>query len=174
MSRRWDSSYWDSETLLYNRPHERLRFMAEILAAQPGRRLLDVGCSAAVLKELLPEDMVYFGADISSVAAPLLPPGHFLQIDLNRTTELAFFQNKQIDSIHLGGVLEYLQDPASLLRSLRVLVPAEATLLTSIINFSAHRFQQAEQHHPAWVYKPKLSELEALMQGEGWKVEQTW
>src|SRR4051794_13196004 len=106
--------YWHEETKKYNRPHPRLRQMARLLRRQPQRRLLDVGCSTAVLQNLLPPLFVYFGCDIAEHAGTILPSGHFLQVDFNRDSSLSAFDGAGIDVIHVGGVLEYLERPDAL------------------------------------------------------------
>ncbi len=166
--------YWTEETLIYARPHPRLRFMAKQLCQGTPRRLLDIGCSAATLRDLLPADFVYFGCDITDHAAQRLPPGHFLQADFNRGDGLSFFKERTIEAIHIGGVLEYLHQPKTLLREARSLVPTNAPLLLSMINFQGERYRETRQHHPGWVFKPTLEEIRFALVECGWQVDRVW
>lgn len=166
--------YWSAETMIYDRPHPRLRFMARQIARFPQHRLLDIGCSTAALRDLLPRHFEYFGCDITDHAAQKLPAGHFLQADFNRGDGLGFFRDKQISALHIGGVLEYLHKPEALLQEARALVQAGSPLILSIINFEGKRFREVRQHHPAWVYKPGLSQVQQLLSETRWKVERTW
>ena len=81
--------------------------------------MLDIGCSTAALRRLLPRDCDYYGCDVAPHAAGALAVDHFRQLDFNRSCDLAAFAGRGIDAIHLGGVLEYLARPAELLRSAR-------------------------------------------------------
>src|SRR5438046_1055781 len=132
--------FWQQETTLYSRPHPRLRTMARLLRRLPQRRLLDVGCSTAALRDLLPASFVYHGCDIADHARTKLPPGRFAQVDFNKSVDLSAFAGRGIDVVHVGGVLEYLERPGDLLRALHDLVPAGSPLVVSIINFESRRY----------------------------------
>jgi len=82
------------------------------LAAQfiePGSKILDLGCGEMQLASVLPADCSYSPAD--------LHPRHagVIQIDLNRGE----FPEGHYDYVVLLGVLEYLHDPAGVLRRAR-------------------------------------------------------
>jgi 2-polyprenyl-3-methyl-5-hydroxy-6-metoxy-1,4-benzoquinol methylase len=137
----------------------------------PQRHVLDIGCSGGALKQLLSEDFTYFGCDLTDEASKHLPPSHFLQCDLNRSQDLSFFADQQINVIHVAGVLEYLREPQQLLWQARRLVASRSPLLVSLINFEAKRYEDVTNHHPAWVYKPTLSDFQHLLHSSGWRVE---
>lgn len=164
---------WQQESQQYDRAHPRLVQMARLLAEYPERRLLDVGCSTAMLQRLLPDDFVYHGCDVADLAAKSLPADRFLQRDLNISSDLSFFENCRIDTIHIGGVVEYLERPGELLDALRRLVPDGSPLVTSIINFESERYAIADNHHRGWVYRPTLDEFRGLLGRHGWRVEST-
>ena len=164
------AQYWQRETLRYDRPHPRLVITAQMLRSLPQRRVLDVGCSTAMLSRVLPRDFEYYGCDVTDHASALLPPQHFKQVDLNASADLTAFDNRQIELVHVGGVLEYLRRPDELLASARRLVGSGGRLLTTIINFQSAGYQDSSKHHPAWVYKPTLAELRRAMTAAGWKV----
>lgn len=161
---------WQQETRRYDRPHPRLKQMADALAACPQRRLLDVGCSTATLRRLLPADFDYYGCDVADHAARILPDGHFVRQDLNRYGDLSCFRRRGIDCVHIGGVVEYLERPGELLRELQRLVPSGAPLVCSIINFQSTRYADAAKHHPGWIFRPTLEEFRALLRDSGWNI----
>jgi SAM-dependent methyltransferase len=161
---------WQQETRIYDRPHPRLRRMAALVNALPQRRLLDVGCSTAALRTLLSDDIAYFGCDIADHAAAMLPRGHFQQLDFNRGGDLMVFASQAIDAVHIGGVLEYLEDPRDLLRQARQLVGSQGALIVSLINFQAQRYCEAESHHAGWIYKPTLDQFRTALAETGWQI----
>jgi SAM-dependent methyltransferase len=164
------STDWTRDALLFDKPHERLRLMARLLAKQPQRRVLDVGCSTGVLQSLLPSDFDYYGCDLTTHAALRLKPDHFRRVDLNGEglTGLAAWK---IDIINMSGVLEYLRDPGRILRQARALVPARAPLVLSILNFESAYWSRPGKCHPTTVYRPSLEELRQLLRECGWRSE---
>jgi SAM-dependent methyltransferase len=162
-------AYWRHETLKYRISHFRLRFVAKLLRSQSYRRLLDLGCSGATLKSLLTPDFVYYGCDIASWAEDVLGSDFFQQIDFNDEYDLLRFGKQQIDVVHVGGLLEYLQDPEQLLREIRRVVRPGAMLVASMINFASH-YYRVGHHHPQWVYQPSLLEFRQLLIETGWRI----
>ena len=148
--------------------------MATLLRLQPSRVVLDVGCGPATLKGVLGEDFTYYGCDIADVASDTLGAAYFQQIDFNASPEAAglqVFSDRGVGAVNISGVLEYLDDPGALLRAAHALVaPTEGRLVVSIINFAGLRRADLAGHHPAWIYKPTLLELEALLAETGWEI----
>ncbi len=161
---------WREETRRYDAPHDRLARMSRMLSALPQRRLLDVGCSTATLRTLLPGDFDYHGCDIADHAAAVLDEEHFRQIDFNQTCDLSCFAGGKIDVIHIGGVLEYLREPERLLAALRRLVAPGAGIVLSVINFQADKYADAAKHHPGWIYTPTLDQLRDALVRCDWEV----
>jgi hypothetical protein len=166
--------YWSEEAMIYAKAHPRLKLIAKLLTRQRYRRLLDIGCSSATLKELLPPDFEYFGSDITRLAESHLSPAHFLQADFNDRVDLSHFQRHQINCLHIGGVLEYLHRPKELLQAVRQLVPVRTPLLVTLINFEGKRFSSPKQHHEAWVYKPTMKELQADLEQSGFRLRRIY
>jgi SAM-dependent methyltransferase len=162
---------WQQETTLYDRPHPRLVRMARLLTELPQRRLLDVGCSTAAMRRLLPRDFEYYGCDIADHARASLGADRFRQIDLNESCDLSPFAGRQIDLVHIGGVLEYLDRPCELLSAVRELVGRGGRLVLSMINFEGRRFSDPSSHHRGWVFRPRLEELRSMLHDQGWQVE---
>jgi predicted TPR repeat methyltransferase len=174
MAQALDATYWTRESAHYWRPHPRLRVMAKILTRLPQRRLLDLGCSGAALRDLLPSSFTYFGCDITDQASKRLPDAHFLQRDFNESADLSFFVGRRIDVMHVGGVLEYLRAPEQLLSEARKLVPAGAALVLSIINFEGAYYSDLRRQHAGWIYQPGLDTLRRTLGTTGWAVERAW
>lgn len=174
MAQTYGVDYWNQETRLYCKAHPRLRFMANVLRELPQQGLLDIGCAGATLRDLLPSSFNYFGCDITDRASERLPPGHFIRQDLNASHDLAFFDERGIDVIHIGGVLEYLHEPGAVLEEARRLLKPGQPLLVSMIHFQGQRYAVEESHHPSWVYKPRLEEFLHLVQESGWKLDRLW
>jgi SAM-dependent methyltransferase len=164
---------WNKEGLLYRRPHPRLVLMASIVTQLNPRVVLDVGCAAGTLRQLLPASIDYYGCDVSELAASELGADRFRQIDLDHSADLSAFAGYGIDLVHMGGLLEYLQQPQTVLRSARSLVGGGGRLVASIINFASRTFGDPANHHAAWVYKPALDEFRRLLAETGWSVERT-
>jgi SAM-dependent methyltransferase len=169
--RRLPATAWQEETRLYDRAHPRLARMAEVLRRLPQRRLLDVGCSTAMLRKLLPDDFDYYGCDIADHAGAVLGHDRFRQLDFDRDCDLSTFEGRGIDVVHVGGVLEYLERPAELVERLRRLVGQGGRMAVSIINFQSRRFASPDSHHRAWIYRPSLDEFRGLLSGQGWSIE---
>jgi hypothetical protein len=145
--------------------------MAGLLAELPQRRLLDVGCSTAAMRRLLPPDFEYYGCDITDHAQAVLGPDRFRQIDFNQSCDLSAFEGRQIDAVHIGGVLEYLERPCEVLRALRELVGRRGGMVLSIINFEERRYRDPASHHRGWVFQPRLEELRQMLREQGWQVD---
>jgi predicted TPR repeat methyltransferase len=163
------STDWSRDTLLFDKPHDRLRLMARLLAKHPLRRLLDVGCSTGVLRSLLPADFDYHGCDLAPHAALRLPPDRFRQVDLNGAG-LTTPSDWKIDIIHMGGVLEYMREPGRILRQARALVAQRGALVLSIVNFRCG-YWSPRRCHPTTVYRPSLDELLQLLDECGWRTK---
>ena len=64
-------------------------------------------------------------------------------------------------------MLEYLAEPQALLAACRRLVGPDGRLVVSIINFESQQYEQAEKHHPGWIYKPSPDEFRQLLAANG-------
>jgi SAM-dependent methyltransferase len=164
---------WQTETVIYDRPHPRLVEMARLIRALPDRTILDIGCSTAIMKDLIGDGFEYFGCDIANAVGERLDHEHFRQIDFNKTTDLGAFAGRGIRAIHIGGVLEYLERPEALLQAARDLTGKGGHAVISIINFTADRYRDPASHHAAWIYKPKIAEFLGFLEANGWSVLRT-
>lgn len=164
------SAYWQRESLIYRQPHRRLKQVARLLNDGPTRRLLDVGCGPAALRDLLAADFKYLGCDIASHAAPLLGE-NFLRQDFNVECDLNYFAGKGIDVVHVGGVLEYLHHPGQLLGEIRRVTGPGTRLIVTSTHFESHYYRDPACHHAHWVYKPTLPAFLELLASAGWLVK---
>ncbi len=163
---------WTEESARYDEAHLRLVEMGRLVSLMPSRRVLDIGCSTAKLKQVLGDGFEYFGCDIADIAGHVLDGDHFRQIDFNRSVDLSAFHDRGIGTIHVGGVVEYLVDPEALLRAARQVVAGDGRMVLSIINFEAARYRDPAGHHFAWIYKPAVAEFLKALDASGWKIEE--
>ncbi len=161
---------WKTETLAYNWVHPRLVAMSRLAQGLPGRRLLDVGCSAGTFGRLLP-GFEYFGCDVAEHARAELKPGHFEQLDLNGGGDVSVFADRGIDTVNIGGVLEYIAAPGELLAKLARIVRPGGYLVLSMVNFEADRYVPPATHHADWKYKPRLEDLLKVVEAASWDVQ---
>jgi SAM-dependent methyltransferase len=87
------------------------RLVAEVLRAQPGQRVLDVGCGPGRLLPFLP-NVSYAGIDASAsylaTARARFPQGRFEQLDLEG--DCSTFPDRDFDLILAFGLLHHLPD----------------------------------------------------------------
>ncbi|MGA3324794.1 MAG: class I SAM-dependent methyltransferase [Terriglobia bacterium] len=90
------------------------RLAAEVLRAQPGQRVLDVGCGPGRLLAFLP-DVSYVGIDASAsylaTARARFPQSRFEQLDLEG--DCSTFPDRDFDLIVAIGILHHLPDAAA-------------------------------------------------------------
>jgi hypothetical protein len=93
---------------------------------------------------------------------------------LNTSADLSFFQDRHIDCLHIGGVLEYLHRPKEILLAARQLVPVHTPLLLTLINFEGKRFRSSERHHEEWINKPSMRELQSILEQSGFRLQRVY
>ena len=165
---------WQAESRLYDQAHRRLVLMARLL--RPPAATADcwiVGCSTARLRQLLSPDFDYYGCDVTDHAAGvLLRPDHFRQLDLNRTCDLSHFAGHGIGGGSHRRRARASRRAASLCSTPAVGLSApRAGWWWSIINFESQRYEQAEKHHPGWIWLPSPDEFRQLLAASGWQIE---
>lgn len=87
---------------------KRTKLIAELI--NPGEKVIEFGAGRMTLKKLLPADCVYIPSDITDRG------NNTLVCDLNRRPLPDF---PQVDCAVFGGVLEYVNEPASIIKKLK-------------------------------------------------------
>jgi SAM-dependent methyltransferase len=102
--------YWNAESTKFSRPWYRVQKTAQLVSRLAGDRsctLLDVGCSAAALRQVLRPGIEYYGIDIAiQEPAPWLIEADLLQ------TPIAF-GDRTFDLVVAQGFFEYMADAQS-------------------------------------------------------------
>ncbi|HEY9514849.1 MAG TPA: class I SAM-dependent methyltransferase [Gemmatimonadaceae bacterium] len=104
--------HWNQRAQTFDRPHPRLRLIANAIARLPGNvsTLLDIGCGPGTLRSLLPATIEYFGVDIAGDVIPVREdPEHFVIADLNHEDDC--FPGRRFTVVVASGMFEYVRDP---------------------------------------------------------------
>ncbi len=128
--------FWSNENLKYTTPYYRQRKAAGVVNKIAGNgpcELLDVGCGPTALKDLLRENIRYFGIDIAiHDPAPNLIESDFLESPIS-------FQGKKFDIIIAQGVFEYMgQFQEQKFAEINDLLKPDGHLVATYVNFN-HR-----------------------------------
>jgi SAM-dependent methyltransferase len=136
------ATFWNRRAKPFAVPHARLNVIARLIRESEGprRHLLDVGCGPASLRQVIPADTEYFGADVADeIIASFGDPAHFQAFDWNRSPRL--FDGRLFDVIVCSGFLEYTNDIEAALGHLRAQLAPGGRLIASYMN---------HQHWSAW------------------------
>jgi FkbM family methyltransferase len=120
------------------------------------KSVLDLGAGAMAIKEMLPEDVTYWGADL----VPWTPE----TVSVNLETA---FPNLQTDAALLLEVIEFLCEPAPCLVGA---LNATRRLILSY-NLLAQDETIEERRQRGFVNDYTLDELESLLRSCGWRIE---
>jgi SAM-dependent methyltransferase len=128
--------FWSKENLKFARIHYRLAKAARIAIRVAGRRectLLDVGCGPAALRQVLPENIHYYGIDIAiQEPAENLLEADFLENPIK-------FEDKTFDIVLAQGVFEYMGEfQSQKFTEIAQLLNPGGTFIASYVNFG-HR-----------------------------------
>jgi SAM-dependent methyltransferase len=171
----------------YLKPHVRVRTIAAIVRSLPGvcekRSILDVGCGAGILGQLLGESVDYYGCDghralFADQAASGCRITHWTY---DETHPGLPFEEVRFDVIVCSGFLEYLTDRPRFLRLARSRIAEDGFLVASLINFFRLDRQVASclatcglrlrtAYHPLWRAPGSFSGLADAAEGAGWRV----
>jgi SAM-dependent methyltransferase len=106
-TQRYKKNYWGEENLKFSEPWYRLQKSSRIIASMAAGRecsLLDVGCGPAAMREVLPDNIDYYGIDIAiQEPAPYLKEADLLETPIG-------FDGKRFDIVIAQGLFEYLGD----------------------------------------------------------------
>jgi len=133
----FEKDFWIKENRLYAEPNFRLRKCATIinqLAEDRDCDLLDVGCGPAALRQLLNQNIHYYGIDIALHESA----SYLLETDFGRSP--IDFGGRTFDFVVALGVFEYMGDrQAEKFREIRRLLKPCGKFLMSYINFGHFR-----------------------------------
>ena len=156
---------WQGETFKYDVAHRRLRQVVDIVLAEGGQQVLDVGCSTGMLGRMLGPSFDYTGIDIAREAATERDGFRIRTADLNREPLPA----GTYDTVLCCGSLEYLDDLPSVLSTLRERVQPGALGVFTLYNL-AHfaRVVRKSGRHPTWRFTARPDELLLMLDEAGW------
>ena len=156
---------WQGETLKYDIAHRRLRMVADIVLAEGGRRVLDVGCSTGILGRMLGPRFGYQGLDVSHEVVVQEPGFSIQQRDLNTQ---GFPKMAPVDTVICSGSLEYVQDLQGTLRALRERVLDGGLGVFTLYNLSHFaRGVGRAGRHPTWTFQARPDELVMALREAG-------
>jgi polysaccharide pyruvyl transferase WcaK-like protein/GT2 family glycosyltransferase/SAM-dependent methyltransferase len=163
---------WEQESAHYDVLHRRLRRIVDLAESTGGTRLLDVGCSAGTVGAALSPRWTYHGCDVSESAVRSASRGWLVPADLE--AGLPAFDEQPYDVIVCSGILEYLDDPEAMLRTLVGRIAPNGTLLVSYFNMR-HVSRRAGEafRHPLWRNDFAPDEFRALVERSGWQITST-
>ncbi|MGH9400494.1 MAG: class I SAM-dependent DNA methyltransferase [Terriglobia bacterium] len=132
----YKADFWSEENLKYAQPHFRMEKVARLVnRIARGREcdLLDVGCGPATLRQLLHNNVDYYGIDI----AIHRPAANLIQTDFVESP--IKFGEKKFDIVLAQGVFEYIgRVQAQKFSEIAQLLKAEGRFIVSYVNFD-HR-----------------------------------
>ncbi len=164
-SGRGTQSGWQGETLKYDIAHRRLRLVADIVLAEGGRQVLDVGCSTGILGRMLGPRFGYQGFDISHDVVVQEPGFSIQQRDLN-TQGLP--KMDPVDTVICSGSLEYVKDLQGTLRALRERIVQGGLGVFTLYNLSHFaRGAGRARRHPTWTFQARPDELVMALREAG-------
>jgi polysaccharide pyruvyl transferase WcaK-like protein/predicted TPR repeat methyltransferase len=140
---------WNGETWRFDVAHRRLRLVADIVLAEGGERVLDLGCSTGKLGRMLGPTYDYTGVDVAPSVATDRPRFHIATSTLD-----AWSPKRRYDVVTASGSLEYVDDLEGLLGRIRdALEPGGLAVLTlfNLAHFS--RALGSRHRHPDWTLR---------------------
>lgn len=145
---------WNEETWRYDRPHRRLRAVADAVLSECSgtnpegerARVLDLGCSSGLLGRMLGPRFDYVGLDVApSVAAD--EPGfevHTASLDAPWPVAGSF------DVVVASGALEYVEDLGGVLRRARACLRTGGLAVLTLFNLAHVSRGPNASRHPTW------------------------
>lgn len=162
---------WEQESTHYDVLHRRLRRIVDLAEEAGGARLLDVGCSAGTVGAALSPRWTYHGCDVSETAVRTARRGWLVPADLERGVPA--FDGEPYDVVVCSGILEYLEDPAAVLRELAERVGTDGRLIVSYFNMRHVSRGPDAFRHPLWRNDFTPAEFRSLVESAGWRIERT-
>ncbi|MEZ4235789.1 MAG: methyltransferase domain-containing protein [Myxococcota bacterium] len=154
---------WREETWRYDRPHRRLKLVADlVLAESSGGRVLDVGCSSGLLGRMLGARYDYTGLDVAPSVAADEPRFRIRTAQLDGEWPLALGQGGTplpFDVVTASGALEYAEDLVVTLGRLRMLLRPKGLAVVTLFNLAHTSRGPRASRHPTWRFETRPDEL---------------
>jgi SAM-dependent methyltransferase len=129
------AAYWEKRGLDFKKIHRRLLLIRSMFDMIPRlvASVLDVGCGPAILRELLPRHVEYFGVDFApAIIEAMNDPEHFEVADLN--VDARCFGSRRFDLVICSGIFEYVHDADGFLRFLETKAQPDGYLIFTYTN----------------------------------------
>ena len=147
---------WDQETWRYDRPHRRLRAVADaVVSESSGGRMLDLGCSSGLLGRMVGPRWDYTGVDMApSVARD--EPGFRIR---TAAIDAPWPVDGEFDVVTASGALEYADDLTDVLRRARACLRPGGLAVVTLFNLAHVSRGPRSQRHPTWRFTHRPDEL---------------
>lgn len=162
---------WSRSVERYGRPHLRLRQVAALVNRLSPKRMLDIGCATGHLRTLCP-GAEYVGCDFIEPA----PPRDFAFYQCNFNRDSLPLDLGEFDVVVCSGILEYIEDPAAFLKSLRCRLRPGGHLVLTYFNMNhlsrigAMVRGRSFQAHPDWRGFYSAADLQKLVARSGFRI----
>ena len=142
---------WNGETWRFDVAHPRLRLVADIVMAEGGERVLDLGCSTGKLGRMLGPTYDYTGVDVAPSVAADEP-----RFRIHTSTLDAWRPTGTYDVVTASGSLEYVEDLEAVLQTVRdALNPGGLAVLTLFNLAHISRALGSSHRHPDWTLQSR-------------------
>ena len=156
---RRDASGWEGETWRFDVAHRRLRQVADIVAGEGGRRVLDLGCSTGLLGRMLGPAYDYTGID---VAASVATRDENFRVETGSLDDWS--PTTTYDVVVASGSLEYVADLPRTLAAIRGALRDGGLAVLTLFNL-AHFSRAVGSHHrhAAWTIQARPDDFALLL-----------
>lgn len=155
---------WNQETWRYDRPHRRLRGVADaVLSEASSGRVLDLGCSTGLLGRMLGPAFDYSGLDVAPSVAREEPSFRIRTglIDAPWPFEGAF------DVVTASGALEYADDLSRALERIREVLRPGGLAVVTLFNLAHVARAAGASRHPTWKFTERPDEFVLALREAG-------
>lgn len=162
---------WSSSVQRYGRPHLRLRQVAKLVNELHPQKMLDIGCATGHLRILCP-GIEYSGCDFIPPSPPI--EFSFHRCDFNH--EPLPPELRDFDLAVCSGILEYIENPAAFLDSLRSRLNPRGHLVLTYFNMNhiSRIWRMAVGYsfpvHPDWRGFHSPRDIQKLVEKSGFQI----
>ncbi len=142
---------WNGETWRFDVAHPRLRKVADVVFAEGGERVLDLGCSTGKLGHLLGPTYDYTGIDVAKSVATQQP-----RFRIRTSTLDAWKPKGTYDVVTASGSLEYVDDLEGVLGKIRASLDPGGLAVLTLFNLShLSRALGSSHRHADWTIQAR-------------------